>query len=107
MLKSLTIQNFVLIKHLDIDFEKGFTAITGETGSGKSIIMGALGLVLGQRVDSKMIFEGEDKCVIEACFDIEKYNLKPFFEEEDLDYDLLVIRSVWGYQNNYNEFKNE
>ena len=91
MLKSLTIQNFVLIKHLDIDFEKGFTAITGETGSGKSIIMGALGLVLGQRVDSKMIFEGEDKCVIEACFDIEKYNLKPFFEEEDLDYDPQTI----------------
>ena len=87
MLKSLYIQNFVLIDSLDIRFEKGFSVITGETGAGKSIILGALGLVLGQRADGKSIQKGADKCVIEAVFDISKYQLESFFIENDLEYD--------------------
>ena len=87
MLKSLYIQNFVLIDSLDIQFENGFSVITGETGAGKSIILGALGLVLGQRADGKSIQKGCDKCVIEATFDVSKYQLEPFFIENDLEYD--------------------
>lgn len=87
MLKSLLIQNFVLIDHLDIEFEDNFSVITGETGAGKSIILGALSLVLGQRADGKSIKEGADKCTIEAAFVINKYDLKPFFEENDLEFD--------------------
>ncbi|RHJ91757.1 DNA repair protein RecN [Parabacteroides bouchesdurhonensis] len=87
MLKSLFIQNFVLIDNLDIRFDEGFSVITGETGAGKSIILGALSLVLGQRADAKSIKNGADKCVIEAVFDISKYLLEPFFVENDLDYD--------------------
>lgn len=87
MLKSLYIQNFVLIDSLDIQFENGFSVITGETGAGKSIILGALGLVLGQRADGKSIQKGCDKCVIEAAFDVSKYQLEPFFIENDLEYD--------------------
>lgn len=87
MLKSLFIQNFVLIDSLDIQFDKGFSVITGETGAGKSIILGALSLVLGQRADGKSIKRGADKCIIEAVFDISPYRLEPFFLENDLDYD--------------------
>lgn len=87
MLKSLFIQNFVLIDSLDIRFDKGFSVITGETGAGKSIILGALSLVLGQRADGKSIKRGADKCVIEAVFDISQYQLEPFFLENDLEYD--------------------
>lgn len=87
MLKSLFIQNFVLIDNLDIRFDKGFSVITGETGAGKSIILGALSLVLGQRADGKSIKKGSDKCVIEAVFDVSKYQLEPFFLSNDLEYD--------------------
>ncbi len=87
MLNSLYIQNFVLIDSLDIRFQEGFSVITGETGAGKSIILGALSLVLGQRADGKSIQQGADKCVIEAVFDISKYQLEPFFLEKDLEYD--------------------
>ncbi len=87
MLKSLFIQNFVLIDSLDIRFDQGFSVITGETGAGKSIILGALSLVLGQRADGKSIKKGSEKCVIEAIFDISKYQLDSFFLENDLDYD--------------------
>lgn len=87
MLKSLFIQNFVLIDSLDIHFDKGFSVITGETGAGKSIILGALSLVLGQRADGKSIKNGADKCIIEAVFDITNYQLEPFFLENDLEYD--------------------
>ena len=87
MLNSLFIQNFVLIDSLDIHFDKGFSVITGETGAGKSIILGALSLVLGQRADGKSIKKGSDKCVIEATFDISKYQLEAFFLENDLEYD--------------------
>ena len=79
MLKSLFIQNFVLIDNLDIRFDRGFSVITGETGAGKSIILGSLTLVLGQRADVKSIKQGADKCVIEAVFDVSKYQLESFF----------------------------
>lgn len=87
MLKSLFIQNFVLIDNLQIQFEDGFSVITGETGAGKSIILGALGLVLGQRADSKSIQANAEKCIIEATFDISAYHLQGFFEANDLEYD--------------------
>lgn len=87
MLKSLFIQNFVLIDSLDIQFDEGFSVITGETGAGKSIILGALSLVLGQRADGKSIKKGSDKCVIEAVFDVSKYKLEEFFHTNDLEYD--------------------
>ena len=87
MLKSLFIKNFVLIDNLDIHFDKGFSVITGETGAGKSIILGALSLVLGQRADGKSIKNGSEKCVIEAVFDITQYRLEPFFLANDLEYD--------------------
>ena len=88
MLKSLFIRNYVLIDELDIRFDDGFSVITGETGAGKSIILGALSLVLGERADTKSIQTGSDKCVIEAVFDISTYSLELFFEENDLDYDV-------------------
>lgn len=86
MLQHLHIQNYALISHLDIDFSAGFSTITGETGAGKSIILGALGLLMGGRADSKSITDGELKCVIEAEFAIDGYGLEALFEEEDLDY---------------------
>ena len=87
MLKQLHIKNFTLIDQLDICFDGGFSVITGETGAGKSIILGALGLLLGQRADSKAIKSGRDRCVIEAHFDLSRYGLESFFEANDLDYD--------------------
>lgn len=87
MLKSLFIQNFVLIDNLDIAFDRGLSVITGETGAGKSIILGALSLVLGARADGKSIKKDSDKCIIEATFDISLYNLERFFVKNDLDYD--------------------
>ena len=87
MLKSLSIQNYALISQLDVDFEKGFSVLTGETGAGKSIILGALSLILGQRADAKSIKEGENRCLIEGIFDVSSYNLQAFFEENDLEYD--------------------
>ena len=79
MIASLHIENYVLISKLDINFESGFSVITGETGAGKSIILGALGLILGQRADSRTIKEGEAKCVIEGVFRIGNYHLEAFF----------------------------
>lgn len=100
MLKSLFISNYALISRLDIDFESGFSAITGETGAGKSIIMGALGLILGQRADNKSIREDENKCIVEAMFDLSNYkHLQLFFEENELDFDgvnCLVRRELSG-----------
>ena len=80
MLISLSIKNFALIEQLSIEFESGFTTITGETGAGKSIILGALGLVSGKRADLSSLKNKEEKCVIEAQFAIVKYNLQSFFE---------------------------
>ena len=87
MLQQLYIKNFTLIDELDIELHPGFSVITGETGAGKSIILGAIGLLLGQRADSKSIKQGADRCVIEAHFDLSRYDLKPFFDENDIEYD--------------------
>lgn len=93
MITSLSIKNYALIEKLSIDFSKGFSIITGETGAGKSIILGALGLVLGKRADLTSLKNKEEKCVIEAQFEISKYSLKEFFEANDLDYeDETIIR---------------
>lgn len=87
MLRSLYIQNYALIDQLEIDFESGFSVITGETGAGKSIILGAIGLLLGQRADVKAIRQGAKKCVIEARFQIANYDMNAFFDENLLEYD--------------------
>lgn len=87
MLKHLYIKNFALIDELDIDFYPAFSVITGETGAGKSIILGALHLLLGQRADSKQVKSGSTKCVIEAVFDISRYEMNDFFTAHDIDYD--------------------
>lgn len=87
MLTSLQIENYALIEHLEFNPVKGLTVITGETGAGKSIIMGALSLILGQRADAKTVRTGSNKCVIEAVFDISAYGLQDFFAENDLEYD--------------------
>ena len=87
MLQQLYIKNFTLIDELDIQLHPGFSVITGETGAGKSIILGAIGLLLGQRADSKSIKQGTDRCVIEAHFDLSRYDMKSFFDENDIEYD--------------------
>ena len=87
MLKQLYIKNFTLIDELDIELHPGFSVITGETGAGKSIILGAIGLLLGLRADSKTIKQGADRCLIEAHFDLSRYDLQPFFDENDIEYD--------------------
>ena len=93
MITSLSIENFALIEKLDINFSNGFSIITGETGAGKSILLGALGLVLGKRADLTSLKNKEDKCIVEANFSIRKYDLKSFFESNDLDYeDETIIR---------------
>lgn len=87
MLQHLTIQHYALIEHLDIDFHEGFSVITGQTGAGKSIILGALNLLLGGRADAKAIQTGEKKCMVEASFAIENLNIESFFANNDIDYD--------------------
>ena len=87
MLKQLYIKNFALIDTLDIQLYPGFSVITGETGAGKSIILGAIGLLLGQRADSKTLKQGADKCVIEAHFDLSRYQMEAFFAENDIEQD--------------------
>ena len=91
MLISLSIKNFALIEQLEISFSNQFSIITGETGAGKSILLGALGLVLGNRADLTSLKDKEQKCIIEAHFDITKYGLKDFFATNDLDYENLTI----------------
>ena len=93
MLTNLSIQNYALINHLSIDFTEGLSIITGETGAGKSILLGALGLVLGNRADLGSLKETDKKCVVEALFSIENYSLQTFFNANDLDYeDKTIIR---------------
>ena len=87
MIKQLYIKNFALIDELDIELHRGFSVITGETGAGKSIILGAIGLLLGQRADSKTIKSGADKCVIEAHFDLSNYTMEAFFDENEIEFD--------------------
>lgn len=97
MLKQLHVKNFTLIDQLDIDLHQGFSVITGETGAGKSIILGALHLLLGQRADCKQIKAGKDKCVVEAHFDLSNYDMESFFNENDIDFepqDCIVRREV-------------
>ena len=87
MLKHLYIKNFALIDELDIDLHQGFSVITGETGAGKSIILGAIGLLLGQRADTKVMRPEADRCVIEAHFDLTRYDMQAFFADNDIDFD--------------------
>ena len=99
MLQFLTIENYALIDHLEFHPGKGLTVITGETGAGKSIIMGALGLILGQRADAKAVRSGAGKCVIEAQFDISAYDLEGFFAQNDLEYDAsatIIRREIYA-----------
>ena len=91
MLKHITIRNFALIEKVEISFSSGFSVITGETGHGKSVFLGAVAMLLGQRSDVKSIREGADRCVIEGIFDIAGFGLEAFFEENDLDYDRECI----------------
>lgn len=93
MIKRLQISNYAIIEQLDMAFSPGLTIITGETGAGKSILLGALGLILGGRADTKSLFNAEEKCIIEAHFDLSAYQLKTFFAKQDLDYeDELIVR---------------
>src|SRR5687768_1822234 len=93
MLKHLTIKNYALIRHLEMEPSGSLNVITGETGAGKSIMLGALGLLMGNRADTKVLWDEEDKCIIEGVFNIRDYKLKSMFRTEDLDYDdQTVIR---------------
>lgn len=98
MLRSLYIQNYALIEKLDITFDSGFSVITGETGAGKSIILGAIGLLLGQRADIRSIRRGATKCIIEARFEIAAYNMQSFFREKELEYEdeCILHREVYA-----------
>jgi DNA repair protein RecN (Recombination protein N) len=91
MLQNLRISNYALIRDIEISFARGFTVITGETGAGKSILIGALGLVLGNRAEGEALLDKEKKCVVEATFSLEGYNLTAFFEQNELDYDIQCI----------------
>lgn len=91
MLKRLHIRNYALIDELEINFSERLTIITGETGAGKSILLGALGLIMGERADTKVFYNDAEKCVVEAHFDVSEYDLREFFEENDLDYDPEVV----------------
>ena len=87
MLKHLTIKNYALIKHLELEPSAHLNAVTGETGAGKSIMLGAMGLLMGNRADSKALWDENEKCVTEGVFNISEYKLKSVFKAEDLDYD--------------------
>lgn len=91
MLKRLHIRNYALIERAELEFSEHLTIITGETGAGKSILLGALGLVMGERADTKIFYNDAEKCVVEAWFDVGRYNLRDFFEEHALDYDDEVV----------------
>ncbi len=96
MIKTLSIKNYAIIEELEIDFSKGLTIITGETGAGKSILLGALNLIMGERADLKVFYNLNEKCVIEATFDVSKYKIKSFFDDQGLDYDdeVFVRREI-------------
>ena len=99
MLKSLFIQNYALIDELKVEFDKGLSVLTGETGAGKSIILGALSLILGERAESKFIKQDANKCTIEGIFDISAYKLRSLFEKNDWVYDgdvCIIRREVWA-----------
>ena len=99
MLKRLSIENYALIDSLQINFDRGFTVITGETGAGKSIILGALSLILGQRADLRQVKPDEPKCGIEGLFDISAYRLRSLFEEHEWNYEgdeCILRREIWS-----------
>lgn len=87
MIKRLSVRNYAIIEELEINFPAGLTIITGETGAGKSILLGALGLIMGERADSKSLYNETEKCVIEGIFDVSPYDLREFFEENDIDFE--------------------
>ncbi len=108
MLLHLSIENYALIRELDIDLSKGFTAITGETGAGKSILLGALSLILGNRAETNVLNDPSRKCVVEGHFDISAYQLKDFFDEHDLDYEqVLILRREISRQGKSRAFIND
>jgi DNA repair protein RecN (Recombination protein N) len=91
MIQRLLIKNYAIIESLDIEFAKGLTIITGETGAGKSILLGALGMILGNRADTKVLYNATEKCVIEGYFDISAYDLQAFFDENEIDFDKQTV----------------
>ena len=91
MIQRLHIKNYAIIDELEIKFSDHLTIITGETGAGKSILLGALGLIMGKRADTKVLHNNAHKCIVEGYFDISHYQLKPFFEENDLDYEIETV----------------
>lgn len=108
MLTHLKIQNYALIKALDIDFQSGYTSITGETGAGKSILLGAIGLVMGDRGDSSAILDASQKCIIEAEFNLEQMDLAKAFESRDLDYSTVcTVRREWHPNGKSRTFIND
>ena len=108
MITHLNIKNYALIKDLDIEFQEGFTSITGETGAGKSILLGAIGLIMGERGDSSAILDPSLKCILEASFDVSRLNLKTSFEERDIDFNNhCTIRREWSPNGKTRSFINE
>jgi DNA repair protein RecN (Recombination protein N) len=108
MITHLNIKNYALIKDLDIEFQKGFTSITGETGAGKSILLGAIGLIMGERGDSSAILDPSQKCILEASFDLSRLNLNEAFEERDIDFNNhCTIRREWSPNGKTRSFINE
>jgi DNA repair protein RecN (Recombination protein N) len=108
MLKHISIRNFALIERVEVDFSTGFSVITGETGHGKSVFLGAISVLLGQRSDAKSVREGADRCVIEGCFDITGFALQGWFEENDLDYDAeCIVRREVGATGRSRAFVND
>ena len=91
MIQRLLIKNYAIIESLEMDFAKGLTIITGETGAGKSILLGGLGMILGNRADTKVLYNEKEKCVIEGYFDISAYDLKSFFDENEIDYEAQSV----------------
>ena len=91
MLTRLSISNYALIDKLTVDFHAKLNSVTGETGAGKSIILGALGLIIGNRADLSILKVKDKKCIVEGVFQIQNYNLQLFFEEKDLDYDSCLL----------------
>lgn len=108
MIKSLYISNYAIIDQINLDLQPGLTVITGETGAGKSILLGALGLVLGNRADTSVLYKSSDKCVVEAVFDIREYNIRQIFLDSDLDYDdKCIIRREINTQGKSRAFIND
>ncbi|MDP6908304.1 MAG: AAA family ATPase, partial [Flavobacteriales bacterium] len=108
MLKRLHIRNYAIISQLDINVENGLTIITGETGAGKSILIGALSLVLGKRADSSVLYEKNEKCIVEAHFDVSGYDLEAFFQNNDLDFEAVsIIRREINPQGKSRAFVND